>query len=205
MTDYQAQLDDQEQADANEHAAAERAERTALAPGQRPAPLRVPILDTITDIEGDLLATADEIASSVQRPAFTVRAASPNDVVARSVALMGAKDAADPRRWRFNMAHRDAATAATWLAARLTGADGPFRPLTLTQHDRITATAAACRHRLDRALGEHVQRQETHLNVTCGCGGPLSVVTGAEDFTVRCRECGLLWTGTSLLDGLSAA
>ncbi len=191
-------------------AAAERAERTAAAPGRRPAPLRVDVLDTITALDDALLSLADEIASSVQRPAFSVRAASPHDVVARSVALMGAKDAADPRRWRFNMAHRDGAVAAAWLADRLTVAAGPFRALSLAQQEQIAHTAASCRRRLDRAIGEAAEPDENgvttvELDLTCGCGGRLSVTTGQTDFTVNCGSCGLIWTGTSLLNGLSAA
>ncbi|WP_329564679.1 hypothetical protein [Kitasatospora sp. NBC_01266] len=188
-------------------AAAEYAERTATAPGERPAPLRVPVLDVITALDDALCTLADEIASAIQRPAFTarIRSASPNDDVARSLALMAAKDSADKRRWRFNMAHRDGAVAAAWLACRLTSATGPFRPLTDDQRHQIARTAATARRRLDRAIGDHQDGEETALDLNCPCGGRLSATTGPTDFTIRCGQCGLICSGAALLDRLSAA
>jgi hypothetical protein len=188
-------------------AAAEHAERTAAAPGERPAPLRVAVLDTITALDTELLHLADEIAGAIQRPAFTarVRSASPDDDVARSLALMAAKDAADSRRWRWNLAARDGAIAAAWLADRLADSGGPFRRLDDGQVQRIAATAAVCRHRADRTLHEYREGEETELGLACACGGHLSVTPGQDDFVVRCGQCGIAWSGTALLDGLSAA
>lgn len=186
-------------------AAAEHAERTAVAPGERPAPLRVPVLDAITALDEELCTLADQIASSIQRPAFTVRAANPHDQVARSIALMAAKDGADRRRWRYNLAHRDGALAAAWLADRLTSPEGPFRPLTDTQRQQIARTAADARHRVDRVLGEQQQGETTPLDLTCACGGRLAVTTGRDDFTIRCDRCGTACSGAWLLDRLSAA
>ncbi|WP_441251172.1 hypothetical protein [Kitasatospora sp. McL0602] len=199
-------LDDDEQAELDAQAAIERAERTALAPGVRPAPLRVAVLDTITAIEDELLALADEIASSVQRPAFTVRAASPLDEVARSVALIGLKDAQNPARWRFNLAHRDGAIAAAWLAARLDGPAGPFRALNDDQQQRIASTAAVARRRLDRTLGETGDDDSpVVLSQVCECGGHLEVRTGIGDFVIRCAGCGTSWDGSALIGGITAA
>jgi hypothetical protein len=178
-------------------AAQERAERTALAPGQRPAPLRVSVLDVLTELEDELLALADEIAGAVQRPAFTtaIRSAAPHDDVARSLALMGLKDQQDSRRWRFNMAHRDGQTAAAWLADRVDGAAGPFRPLSEAQRRRITAVAASVRHRLDRAIGydeteDGAEPTATRLVVTCGCGEALEMLTSSTAPVIRCTGCG---------------
>ncbi|MGE7432774.1 hypothetical protein [Kitasatospora sp. NPDC001175] len=201
---YLSRLDDEGRDAFHDEQAAERADRTATAPGQRPAPLRVSVLDALIEIEDELLALADEIASAVQRPAFTVRSASPLDEVARSIALMGARDAADPRRWRFNMATRTGATAAAWLADRLDGPAGPHRALTDAEHHRVAAVASACRTRLDRALGEYTDG-ETALGRECACGAELTLTTGPDDFTIRCSGCGTTWTGTSLIRGLSAA
>jgi hypothetical protein len=191
----------------DQQAAAERAERTAVAPGEHPAPLRVAVLDVIADLDAELLALADEIAGSIQRPAFTVKvsAASPQDKVALQIALMGLKDQQDERRWRFNMVGRDGAMAAQWLADRLVGADGPFQALTDAQRGRVVTTAAACRKRLDQALGDLDDQDVTETDLACTCGGRLKVRTGESDFTVQCGKCGRTWTGTALLDGLSAA
>ncbi|MGW4695179.1 hypothetical protein ACWEO1_22685 [Kitasatospora cineracea] len=193
MTDHQRDLDaadDQTDEVLHQLAAIERAERTALAPGPRPAPLRVAVFDLIADLDAELLALADEIASAVQRPAFTatVRSASPNDQVARSLALMGLKDQQDARRWRFNMAERTGATAATWLGGRLAGADGPFAPLSDAQRARIARTAATCRARLDRMLGADGPTR-TLIGQQCSCGGPLEMLTGPASTVIRCTRC----------------
>jgi hypothetical protein len=200
--------DDEDQLSAADQAAAvERAERTAVAPGERPAPLRVSVLDTISELEGELLALADEIASTVQRPAFTtrIRSAAPNDDVARSLALMGLKDQQDARRWRFNLTHRDGATAAAWLASRIAGEDGPFRPLSDAERARIGTVAAAVRHRLDRTLGDTEDVTHTRLSVSCGCGGTLEMLTGQGEPRILCRHCGTHASMFALLDGLDAA
>lgn len=192
MTDHQRDLDqlDTEIEQLHQQAAIERAERTALAPGQRPAPLRVAILDLLADLDTELIQLADEIASAVQRPAFTttIRSASPNDQVARSLALMGLKDQQDARRWRYNMTGRTGATAATWLAGRLDGADGPFAPLSDQQRIRIATTAASCRARLDRTIGADGPTR-TPLGQTCGCGGQLEMLTGPGAPVIRCTRC----------------
>jgi hypothetical protein len=189
----------------DQQAAVERAERTALAPGERPAPLRVAALDSILDIEADLLALADGIASAIQRPAFTVRAASPDDTVARDIALIGLRDAQDPRRWSFVASGRTGAQAATWLAARLGPAAGPFRALTGVQLDRLASEAAAIRRRVDRMLDGRPTGGAQATGRQCTCGGTFEVISTAEDFIIRCTGCKESWTGTALLTGLTGA
>ncbi|MFB8242011.1 hypothetical protein ACFC58_36300 [Kitasatospora purpeofusca] len=201
-------LTDEQDEQQHAEAALERAERTAVAPGERPAPLRVGILDTITALEDDLLALADDIASSVQRPAFTTqfRSAAPDDDVARSLALMGLKDQQDARRWRFNMTPgRTGERAARWLAARIDGHDGPFRPLSDQQRAQIGLIATSVRRRLDQALGDRATDGRQPTGRQCTCGGAFEVTTGAEDFVISCTGCGESWTGTALLDGLTGA
>ncbi|MFF2954317.1 hypothetical protein ACFVVU_23605 [Kitasatospora sp. NPDC057965] len=200
-------LTDEQDEQQHYEAALERAERTATAPGERPAPLRVSVLDTITELESELLALADEIAGAVQRPAFTtqVRGASPLDDVARSLALMGLKDQQDARRWRFNMVGRTGETAARWLAARIAGADGPFRPLSDQQRARIGLTATSVRRRLDQALGDRPAEDAQPTGRQCTCGADFEVTSSQDDFVISCPGCGLSWTGTALLNGLTGA
>ncbi|WP_457028088.1 hypothetical protein [Kitasatospora sp. P5_F3] len=187
-------------------AAAEWAERTALAPGIRPAPLRVSVLDTITELETELLELADQVAGSIQRPAFTIRAASPLDEVARSVAMMSAKDANDPRRWRFNLTpHRTGRAAAGWLASRLLGAEGPFRALSDAEQQHVAAVARSIRRRFDQALGDAPRRAPTPW--PCQCGGTFDVVAhaGAEDAAIQCDRCPTNVTMSALIDRLNTA
>jgi hypothetical protein len=196
--------DDEQQAED----AAEHAERTAAAPGERPAPVRVAVLDTITEIEREVLALADETASSIQRPTFTVRPAGPDDLVARDIALMALRDGADPRRWRFNLAkERTGATAANWLADRLTATAGPFCELTDDQVRRIASVAAACRHRAEPLIASPTATdgRPVALDQECGCGGTLSLTNEPTDFVIRCGSCGTSWRGATLLDDLNAA
>jgi hypothetical protein len=208
MADYQRQLTPDEQAAEAYATAAELAERTALAPGEHPAPLSVSVLDTITAIGDELLALADEIAGRIQRPAFTVRitSASPNDRMALDLDLMATKDRVDPRRWRWNLAQRDGALAAAWLADRLTDPRGPFRPLTDDQVRRIAAVAAACRRRAAPLLASPTATdgQPVQLPHHCDCGGRLQLANEADDFRVSCDRCGTSVTGTTLLDRLTA-
>ncbi|MFI2612067.1 hypothetical protein [Kitasatospora sp. NPDC018619] len=207
MADHQRTIDDA--LDGIEvvaqQAAAERAERTALAPGEHPAPLRVAALDTILDIEADLLALADSIASSIQRPAFTIRGASPADTVARDIALISLHDAQDPRRWSWTAAGRTGRQAATWLAARLGPATGPFRALTGVQLDQLAADVAAIRRRVDRLLDGRPANGAHATGRQCECGGEFQVTNGQDDFVIGCPSCGSSWTGTALLNGLTGA
>lgn len=194
--------DEQQEADAAEHA-----DRTDAAPGEHPAPLAVGVLDTITGIRDDLVHLADEIADSIQRPALTVRSASPADLIARDAALLAARDAADPRRWRYNLAStRTGHHAAAWLGARLVRADGPFRPLSDGQVRRIAAVAAACRHRAEPITASPTDQNghEVPLDQPCGCGGRLTLTNDVHDFRIRCASCGTTWNGAALLADLAA-
>ncbi|WP_282204514.1 hypothetical protein [Kitasatospora fiedleri] len=194
MADHQRDLDEANDADPieqlNQLAALEWAERSDIAPGQRPVPLRVAVFDLLADLDAALLALADEIASAIQRPAFNTqfRSASPNDDVARSLALMGLKDQQDGRRWRFNMADRNGGTAAAWLADRMTTTGGPFAPMSIEQSARIDRVAAQARGRLDRVLGADGPTR-TPLGQTCGCGGQLEMLTGPAAPVIRCTRC----------------
>ena len=47
--------------------AAERADSASDAPGERPAPLRTTILDTMTEVEAALVDCADQLAADIQR------------------------------------------------------------------------------------------------------------------------------------------
>ncbi|MGW4648064.1 hypothetical protein [Kitasatospora sp. NPDC004289] len=211
LADHQADLD-QDDPDATEllhqQAAVERAERTALAPGTRPAPLRVGVLDALVEMEAELLELADQIASAVQRAPFTLHAASPFDERARDIALataaMAERDRTDARRWRFNLGPRTAEHAAAWLADRLDGPAGPHRALTYAEGRQVAYVARAVRQRLDRALGETERRAVT--NFPCGCGGQLDIVAGAggED-RLECQQCGATATIAGMIDQITAA
>ncbi|MFI6443799.1 hypothetical protein [Kitasatospora sp. NPDC050543] len=187
--------DDAEQAEA----AAERAERTAVAPGERPVPLRVAILDTIQALDGELLHCADQIAASIQRPAATVRpSAGPGDETGRALRLAAATDAADARRWHWNGTRRDGLTAARWLLARIDERPGPFRPLLEGERLRITAVAAGARRRLDTALG--LGQREDSIQRRCPCGGPMLLRQGGVlEPEVQCQACGIRWIGAAMV------
>lgn len=211
MADHQRNLD-QDDADATEllhqQAAAERAERTALAPGTRPAPLRVNVLDTLIELEAELLDLADQIASAVQRAPFTLHAASPFDERARDIALataaMAERDRTDPRRWRFNLGPRTAEHAANWLADRCDGPTGPHRALTYAEGRQVAYVARQVRQRLDRALGETERRAVTAFD--CACGGRRELVSGGTGpERVECSKCGTSQTIASMIDQITAA
>jgi hypothetical protein len=187
-------------------AAREYAERTATAPGERPVPIDLGVLDTIQAITTELCDLADEIAGSIQRPAFTarIRGASPLDDVARSLALMATKDQHDPRRWHFNLTDRDGGHAAGWLADRLGDSGGPFRPVSPAQTQQIYRSARHCRRLLDVALGETTEQGQA-LGRACPCGGQLALHHDDQTFRVACRTCEIAWTGPELLQLLDTA
>jgi hypothetical protein len=199
MADYQAQLTDDELAELHDQAAAERAERTALAPGERPVPIRLQVLDTITTLDTDLVHLADQIAASVQRPALSSpRPAGPGDQVGLAVRLAAAKDTADPRRWSWQRADRTGLTAATWLLARVDGAPGPFRALLPGERERIAGGAAGARRRIEHTLG--LGRREDPIARRCPCGGPMVMRQGgAMDPEVECQKCQIRWFGPQLV------
>lgn len=226
MADYQAQLTDDELAELQDQAAAERAERTSLAPGERPVPLRVAVLDTITALDADLLLLADQIASSIQRPAIGApRPTGSGDLVGLAVRLAATQDAADPRRWpaaaglpadrlrtSVHAGGRTGLAAATWLIARVDGKPGPFRPLHGTHLDLIAAGARAALRRIEQTLGS--SRTTADIARRCPCGGPMVMREGGAEIRdgrpqpidpeVECRKCGIRWFGAGLVGLLVA-
>lgn len=204
MADYQAQLTEDEQAVLHAQAAAERAERTSLALGERPVPIRLQVLDAIRVIDEQLLYCADQIASSCQRPAATVRiSAGPADEIGRTLRLAAARDAADPARWHWNGTHRDGLTAARWLVDRIDGKPGPHRALLLGERERIAAIAEAARRRIEQTLG--LGRREDPIVRRCPCGGPMVMRQGGVlDPEVQCQKCEITWSGPQLADLLTA-
>ncbi|MGW4810526.1 hypothetical protein ACWEPB_02625 [Kitasatospora cineracea] len=193
MADHQRALEEPDEAEQlHQLAAIERAERTAIAPGPRPAPLRVSTLDLITELEAELNALADQLAAAIQRPAFTVRPANPGDLAARQIALaiaqVDATDRRDPRRWHINRPGQvDGGQAAAWIAARLDGPSGPHRALTPREEQHVRTVAREIRHRLDQALGNR-DTTRTPLGYNCSCGGRLTMLTGGIT-AIECEGC----------------
>lgn len=205
LSDYLNALD---QADAEQYAAeqaAEHAERTATAMGERPVPLRLTVVDTIRALDAALLHLADTLASAIQRPAATVRrSAGPGDILGRQLRLIATQDEADTARWRFNLTDRSGRTAARWLAARVAGEPGPHRPLTEDELATVARVAAGARERLDKALG--IGRREDPIPRRCSCGGRMVMRQGGgQDPEVQCEGCGTRWVGPELVQLLDAA
>lgn len=147
-------------------AAAERAERTPDALGERPVPIRLAVLDTIRDLDETLIGCADVIAAAVQRP---VTGMPRGDLAGWTMAnvdyraRLARQDRTDPRRWHYGAGTcPDAATAATWLLTRIEGRPGPCRPLTDREARYIGHAAVAARARLDRALGIAAREDPGH-------------------------------------------
>ncbi|WP_051741185.1 hypothetical protein [Kitasatospora sp. MBT66] len=204
ITAYLAALDEHAREEYLADQAAERAERTALAPGERPVPLRLAVLDTIRALDATLLHIADQIASSVQRPARTAKAAGPGDDIGLRLSLAATADQADPRRWSWTGGGRDARTAALWLAKRLDGEAGPFRRLRPAEVDRIAIVAAGARQRIEKTLG--LARREDPIPRPCHCGGELVMRQGGgQDPEVQCRTCSATWSGPALVQLLPSA
>lgn len=197
MADYLAALDaaDREQLRAARHAQ-RAAERSPDQLGETTAPLNIDTLDTMRDVEADLVHLADVIASSVQRgPAPEIRAAGPLDEKGIELHMATLVDARDRRRWSLTApTYRRAPYAAAWLLARIEDAPGPFRTLTAPQRDHIASVAAGAARRIEQALGEALLRAA--VPEPCPkCRGRL-VVEGGDGTppAVRCRDCGAAWT-----------
>ncbi|MFI7014407.1 hypothetical protein [Streptomyces sp. NPDC050164] len=175
--------------------AAERADTNPDAPGPRPTPIDVDVLDVMTTIETGLLTTADWLAERVQRPAFRATTGRGwSDDVHRQVVLLAAKDAADPRRWKYT-GQRDAPTAAEWLSLRLRNAPGPFRALDEGERQAVENVARMGVELLRRTLGEARRKEAVPHPCPQPCGGQL-VVEGGDGAppVVRCEDCGRTWT-----------
>ncbi|MEU0199157.1 MULTISPECIES: hypothetical protein [unclassified Streptomyces] len=175
--------------------AAERADTNPDAPGPRPTPVDVDVLDVMTTIEQGLVTTADWLAERVQRPAFRATTGRGwSDDVHRQVVLLAAKDSADPRRWKFT-GQRDAPTAAEWLSLRLQGAPGPFRALDEGERQAVENVARMGAELLRRTLGEARRKEAVPHPCPQPCGGQLVVEGGdGQPPVVRCEDCGRTWT-----------
>ncbi|WP_282795159.1 hypothetical protein [Streptomyces sp. CC224B] len=177
--------------------AEERADTNPDAPGPRPAPVDIDVLDVMTTIEQGLITTADWLASRVQRPVVTAATGRGwGDELHRQVALLAARDGADPRRWRFT-GQRDAPAAAEWLALRVRVAPGPFRALDDGEQQAVARVAAMGAELIRRTLGEERRREAVPEPCPAPCGGQL-VVEGGDGAppVVSCEDCGRTWTET---------
>jgi hypothetical protein len=199
-------LDADEAAALREARAAERAARldgdAVLAPGARPVPLNIDVLDTLRYVESVLLPLADCVAAAVQRPSISGPPAGrnwpPEDWQRRR--QLAREDADDPRRWPYHCAgehgrRRTVPFAALWLLARLDGEAGPFRPLGLEQHALIVRKVLPLGVAVRRALGE--AREAVPVSFPCPhCRGALRMHSGdGRPPAVECVDCG--WRRTA--------
>jgi hypothetical protein len=163
-------------------------------PADGNSPLRLHVVDTIRAVESSLLTVADQVASSIQRPAVSrVRSAGAGDVVGLRLATAALADAVDPSRWRYTQhPTRTAPYAAVWLQHRVAGAPGPFRPLGALLLDRIATVAETAAQRVEHALG--LSRRVQPIGRTCACSGELVLEGGdGRPPVVRCAGCGRTW------------
>lgn len=174
----------------------ERADSDPTAAGQRPIPIRLSVHDTLCEVHEALTECADRIASSVQRPVMGPLPAGYPEADRRRRALLVMRDERDPRRWRWTGPRLDAPRTALWLLARVTGAPGPFRPLTAAHLDDIGAVARAAARRVEAALD--VAEGTAELTDPCPrCGGRLTMHGGGGASPVaHCTACGRVWGGS---------
>jgi hypothetical protein len=194
---YLAALDqlDAEQLEYDHHQAAHlrSLERSTDQLGERPAPVRLSILDTMRAIEAALVDCADQTAADVQRSPMTYAPRGwPAADRARRDQLARA-DALDPRRWKYR-GHRTAPYAALWLLARVERVGGPFTALSETQRARIGTVAEGAAERVERALDIAAQRRT--LERPCAkCGGKIDIHGGEGRIPLaHCTGCGQVWT-----------
>jgi hypothetical protein len=177
--------------------AAERADSAPDAPGERPAPLRTTILDTMTEVEAALVDCADQLAAHIQRTPMT---RAPRDWPAADRARrneLADQDANDPRRWKWT-GRRTAPYAALWLYARLTQPGGPFAPLTDRHRDTVATVARASAERVERALD--IAAQARTLEQRHDCGGRIDVHGGeGRQPLAHCTGCGRIWTENGMV------
>ncbi|MEV0443507.1 hypothetical protein AB0I84_13205 [Streptomyces spectabilis] len=161
--------------------------------GERPAPVRLTILDTMRPIEAALVECADQTAAIVQRSpmAYAPRSWLAADRARRD--QLARADALDLRRWRYT-GRRTAPYAALWLLARVERAAGPFTALREQEERRIAAVAAGAAGRVERALDITAQRRT--LEQRHDCGGAIDVHGGEGRAPLaHCTGCGRVWTG----------
>ncbi|MFC8515511.1 hypothetical protein [Streptomyces sp. NPDC057257] len=171
----------------------ERADTAPDAPGERPVPVRLTILDTMRQAEAVLLDCADQIASSVQRPVMNPLPDSYPPADRRRRGLLVLQDRNDPRRWSWTGGRPAAPYAALWLLARVQGLPGPFRALTVLQIDHVTTVARDTAGRIERALDIAAQRKT--LEQRHECGGAIDIHGGeGRPPVAHCTGCGRIWT-----------
>jgi len=187
-----AALTDRDLMDAHLSRLDERADSAPDAPGERPAPLRTTILDTMTEVEAALVDCADQLAAHIQRTPMT---RAPRDWPAADRARrnqLADQDANDPRRWKWT-GKRTAPFAALWLYARLTQPGGPFTPLTDRHREAVASVARSCADRVERALD--IAAQSRTLEQRCACGGAIDVHGGeGRQPLAHCTGCGRIWS-----------
>jgi hypothetical protein len=198
LRNYLAALDriDEQQAEAERHRALalRTLERDPTQLGERPIPLRVHILDTMSAVHTDLLDCADHTAAAVQRsPMGPLPAGYPAADRARR-AVLAMRDQHDPRRWRWTGPRPAAPYAALWLLGRVQGAPGPFHRLTEPDADHIASVARHAAQRVEQALD--IADRIAPISQPCpDCAGRIEIHGGAGATPVaRCGTCGRVWT-----------
>ncbi|MET9816539.1 hypothetical protein [Streptomyces sp. NPDC006355] len=172
-----------------------RPEREPLALAEQPAPLRLHVVDACRAVEAALCAVADEIAAEVQRaPIKPLSRSIPGDRAGLDLALLAARDEADPQRWHYNLGGRSAVRAAEWLISRLEGKPGPCMPIDDAQRERISRIAREAARRVERTIGND-RRRGFLMDRPCPyCGASLTMHRGGTDApTVTCEngyDCG---------------
>ncbi|MEV2249378.1 hypothetical protein AB0I94_02275 [Streptomyces sp. NPDC050147] len=195
---YLAALDqaDADQLEYDRHQAAHlrSLERSSDQLGERPAPVRLHILDTMRTIEAALHDTADQIASSTQRPPMHPAPATWPAADRERRNRLARADAIDPRRWRWTGRRRPAPYTALWLLARIEDRPGPFQRLTVLQRELIGTAAAGAAERVERALDIAAQRR-TLERACVKCGGKIDIHGGEGRVPLaHCTGCGQIWS-----------
>lgn len=180
-----------------------RGDRDAVVLGERPVPLRLHVVDACRAVEAALCELADQVAADIQRDTVKpLRRAIPGDPVGLQLAMLAAKDEADPARWRFTRGERTAVRAAAWLLARWRGDEGPCLPLHSAHRARIALVAREAARRVEQTIGGTVDRFAVPMDRPCPyCGDRLTMYAGGgEDDAVRCSGPGCA-APVGLVDG----
>lgn len=190
---YLARLEDEEQAEYQQHQAAHlrTLERDPIQLGDRPVPVRLHVLDTMQTVETALVDCADQTAAIVQRSpmAGAPRSWPAGDRERRN--QLAYADATDLRRWKYT-GKRTAPYAALWLLARIENRGGPFTLLPEREAARIGTVAADSAGRIERALDIAAQRRT--LERRHDCGGTIDVHGGEGRAPLaHCVGCGRIW------------
>ncbi|MEO3976326.1 hypothetical protein [Streptomyces sp. CAU 1734] len=156
--------------------------------GERPAPIRLHVHDTMRTIDIGLSRCAGDIAAVSQRPPSMVLVPPVPGWSAAEVRhqgeMMAARDAADPSRWRGGI--RPAPDAAAWLLARVYEHPGPFRPLDDDQLLRVARHAQDARQRIDRMTGSAVRSALMDGRPCPWCAGDLWMHVTPTETSVTC-------------------